>query len=345
MSTCPLKCSLNDAEILANYAVRNNITGVQEAISGIAMASENLDNGDLKGDKQREFYANYSTLASRIWPVSVASLKDSLDEYGVEVRNWFGLGRKHKLSRAGIVGRRQSFIATFVLFVLVVVQSYWLIGNTLLLAAPARTDAEMEALRRAESDIELYAYPNEILTLISAEEKDRVSAANLLVARFKRQDAHRKDVIEMLAHWTFNRMAIDPGKTPIEMEAMFDKVTTLCGRILDVLQQYVLPLLYGLLGAMAYVIRTISQQARDRLYRVENETGYYLRIWLGILSGLAIGWFFKPGSEGVGSLSPLALAFVAGYSADLLFTAMDRLVGAFSAPEKKEELPEPAVKK
>jgi hypothetical protein len=40
-------------------------------------------------------------------------------------------------------------------------------------------------------------------------------------------------------------------------------------RILDVIQQYLLPLLYGLVGAMAYVIRTILQQARDRVYRVE----------------------------------------------------------------------------
>ena len=110
-----------------------------------------------------------------------------------------------------------------------------------------------------------------------------------------------------------------------------------------------MPLLYGLLGAMAFVIRTISQQARDRLYRVENETGYYLRIWLGILGGLAIGWFFKPSSEGVGSISPLALAFVAGYSVDLLFTAMDRIVNAFSAPdtspEKKQQPVEPAMSK
>jgi hypothetical protein len=68
---------------------------------------------------------------------------------------------------------------------------------------------------------------------------------------------------------------------------------------------------------------------------------------VGVLGGLAIGWFFKPSGEGVGSLSPLALAFVAGYSVDLLFTAMDRIVGAFTTPEKKEETapkPEPAVR-
>jgi hypothetical protein len=77
---------------------------------------------------------------------------------------------------------------------------------------------------------------------------------------------------------------------------------------------------------MAYVLRTLSQQALDRTFRVENETGLDLRIWLGIVAGLAIGWFFKPSAteaSGINLLSPFALAFVAGYSVDLLFTAMD----------------------
>ena len=348
-ATSALKHSLNDAEILANYAVRNNVTGVQEAISGIATAREIFASANLNGDNQREFYENYSALASKIWPVSVASLKDSLEEYGVEVRGWFGFGRKYKLSRAGIVGRRQSILATLVLIVLVVAQSYWLIGNTFILAAPPPTAAEIEARRRAESDLKA-GKPDLTQTPVSAEEQkardEKATAAGTLLEQSNRQDIHREEITRMLASWAwYFPMHIEKS----DKEAGADRVFTICGRILDVLQQYVLPLLYGLLGAMAFVIRTISQQARDRLYRVENETGYYLRIWLGILGGLAIGWFFKPSSEGVGSISPLALAFVAGYSVDLLFTAMDRIVNAFSAPdtspEKKQQPVEPAMSK
>jgi hypothetical protein len=45
------------------------------------------------------------------------------------------------------------------------------------------------------------------------------------------------------------------------------------------------------------------------------------------------GRFLRPEKVEVGggpSISPFALAFVAGYSVDLLFTAMDRIVLAFS---------------
>jgi hypothetical protein len=52
----------------------------------------------------------------------------------------------------------------------------------------------------------------------------------------------------------------------------------------DLLQQLFLPPVYGFLGAMAYVLRTLSQQAKDRLYRTENDTVWDLRISLGILA-------------------------------------------------------------
>ena len=126
-------------------------------------------------------------------------------------------------------------------------------------------------------------------------------------------------------------------------------------RVADVFQQFVLPMLYGGLGAIAYALRTLAQQSRDRLYRVENETADSLRTWLGVIAGLAIGWFFAPDNKstgaGLSALSPLALAFVAGYSVDLLFTAMDRLVAAFSGPaptqpdqsgSRPSQLPKPA---
>jgi hypothetical protein len=72
----------------------------------------------------------------------------------------------------------------------------------------------------------------------------------------------------------------------------------------------------------------------ERLYRRENDTAYTLRIFLGALAGLAIGWFLKTQNvSGFNAISPFALPFVAGYSVDLLFTFLDKIVNAFSAPQ------------
>ncbi|MDD9943628.1 MAG: hypothetical protein OXU20_21480, partial [Myxococcales bacterium] len=109
-------------------------------------------------------------------------------------------------------------------------------------------------------------------------------------------------------------------------------------QVLQGMSGYFLPLLYGLLGACAFILRSISRQIRERTFSTtDSVVQYMLRLVLGGLSGIAVGWFLRPddvGAEIVSSISPLALAFVAGYSVELLFTAMDTVIAAFtrSAP-------------
>jgi hypothetical protein len=95
---------------------------------------------------------------------------------------------------------------------------------------------------------------------------------------------------------------------------------------------FLLPLLYGMLGAIAFVMRRLSDETLSGEARTLKRR-YSLRVPIGALSGLAAGWLLQPSAGSVtSSLSPFALAFVAGYSADLVFAAMDRIVAAFSAP-------------
>lgn len=102
---------------------------------------------------------------------------------------------------------------------------------------------------------------------------------------------------------------------------------------LNALQLYLLPILYGLLGAITYVLRTLAEQIRTLTYTPETDIGFRLRMNLGALAGLVIVWFIK--KDGAAqlpfeSLSQYAIAFAAGYSVELLFAAMDRFIGAFS---------------
>jgi hypothetical protein len=54
-----------------------------------------------------------------------------------------------------------------------------------------------------------------------------------------------------------------------------------------------------------------------------------MRIFLGSLAGVAIRWFLKPEDvTAFDAISPFALAFAAGYSIDLLFTLLDKIVNA-----------------
>jgi hypothetical protein len=62
----------------------------------------------------------------------------------------------------------------------------------------------------------------------------------------------------------------------------------------------------------------------------------FLRLGLGGIAGLAIGWFWVPTSAKaiaeVSSLTtaPFALAFLAGFSIELLFSLLDRIIAAIN---------------
>ena len=103
--------------------------------------------------------------------------------------------------------------------------------------------------------------------------------------------------------------------------------------MLDFLATYVLPALYGLLGACAFVLRQLSADIAELRFANDLRVRYTLRLNIGLLAGLAVGWFISPDQNAsvVANLSPLALAFVAGYGSELLFAVLDRIVNAFSA--------------
>ena len=98
--------------------------------------------------------------------------------------------------------------------------------------------------------------------------------------------------------------------------------------VLTILQSYLLPLFYGILGAGTFVLRSLSKEIEDETFSDEKGTQHLLRVSLGALAGILVGWFsFLIPSETktfVGSISPLAIAFLVGYNIELFFSLMDR---------------------
>jgi spore maturation protein SpmA len=92
------------------------------------------------------------------------------------------------------------------------------------------------------------------------------------------------------------------------------------------LSGWVLPFLYGLLGASVFVMRDLLNLRTPTL-------GFFptlLRVALGGIAGIIIGWFWIPTAikaADVASLSsvPFGLAFLTGFSIDVLFSLLDRL--------------------
>jgi hypothetical protein len=179
-----------------------------------------------------------------------------------------------------------------------------------------------------------------------------------LVSKNAELDANYSMLEKFLQWWPLSKLyfvreaaarpkAVEGTPPPTNPDAIFVPSTfqdrsassrAVAGQIIDVMQKWVLPLLYGALGAMVFLVRTLSVQARDRLFRREALVSLVLRVFLGMISGLAIGWFWNQNPQGATTagaltattLSPFALAFIAGYGVELFFALLDKIVSTFT---------------
>lgn len=97
--------------------------------------------------------------------------------------------------------------------------------------------------------------------------------------------------------------------------------------LLDPYLYWILPSLYGALGAMLFFMRSILDplQPNPRWVRIIH------RMALGALAGIIVAWFWQPLSVDGGELQnagfgPFTFAFIAGFSMDIFFALLDRLV-------------------
>jgi hypothetical protein len=122
-------------------------------------------------------------------------------------------------------------------------------------------------------------------------------------------------------------------------EALFVETELRTYYVLHVLQRYLLPLLYGSLGAAAYVLRSLIIAIHEETYTGSLNAKYRMRLFLGALCGLLIGFFIIPKEmSGLATLPPMALSFLAGYNIEVLFLAMDHFITAIIAKIKRREL-------
>jgi hypothetical protein len=89
----------------------------------------------------------------------------------------------------------------------------------------------------------------------------------------------------------------------------------------------ILPVLYGALGTVTFVLRTVYGEMIQRSFDARRTGEFVVRIFLGMLSGVSLPWLIVRDGQGVpGGVTPAVLAFLGGYSVELLFAAIDRVL-------------------
>ena len=304
---------LKDAELMLWYAAQNGLQVDETVIGHVIAAKHELENSAWTVEIETRFWSAFNHLAQLIQPVSVSSLKLANDR-----------------QTASLIGRHRILYYQIgsVLFLIIMLcfQAYWLMG-TMLLQDIKVFDEKIDELMDTRKDIQ------QLLTadVSSFQQTTDNSTLNRINLELDDYFNRRQASYDMLQQWNSfahllpseENWSSTTWKATTEIEMRFT---------LQIIQLYILPLLYGLLGAFAYVLRNLSAEIKNLTYVVESKINYRLRLQLGALAGLAIGWFIDA-SISIGSLSPLALAFLAGYSVEVLFSSMDKLIQHFASSE------------
>jgi len=100
---------------------------------------------------------------------------------------------------------------------------------------------------------------------------------------------------------------------------------------------YLLPVFTSLLGVTVYMLRRVSSNLQSGQFRLYETGTYSYRVTLGIVGGIVISWFSRTdSSDVVSTLTPAALAFIVGYSIEVLFNVLDSIVKALGASDKEQ---------
>jgi len=326
--------AIGDAQIALIYASQKGTAIEQKVIHTIVSAKEFLNTQNYSVDAETGFWLAYASLTKLIHPATIDSITWMQPAQKTDL-TWYA--RLFKMSMAKQMVNVYRWVAFIVLAIMLCVQVYWVMGSGLISdfkTIPAQIEVLSSEMNERISLLEEQAANDPEIQVIEAK----------ILNLEEELDASSQGLIEWNKVWLGIKNIFETSEDTVKISKESEPIFAIkyASFVLEAIQYYLLPLLYGLLGAFSYVLRNLASDIKEKVYTKESNINYILRLHLGTLAGLAIGWFFGNGSggissAGIGSLSPLALAFLAGYSVEVLFSGMDKLIAAISAKKPAQE--------
>jgi hypothetical protein len=357
---------VEDAQHLLAYAVESELTIADDVITVLVHAKNVLRQDAWTPDEEHCFWKAFTKLNACVKPVTVRSLKTVHPP--PDCSYW-----ERILTRGSFFLSLYGLFAIGVFLLTVALLAYWFIGNDLLQKIDTLTNQRregfLEKLTAPESDkfteidqelqtqyiglLQWSDYWKAFLRDDTIFKGKNVLLNEQLIAeersRLQRQIDRDQALLRNVAEHekTTIRQRIQSKqreKFRLEKELQAEQLLykTMIRKlpsqfVLEMLQSYILPMLFGLLGAASYVLRTATREIEHVTYTIGSDIRYILRLALGALGGLGIGWFLVPEdfSGFFRVLSPLALSFAVGYNIEILFSLMDSFIDNWTkSPEK-----------
>jgi hypothetical protein len=329
---------LEEAALMLAHAAETGQELKPEVVSTIANAREALARGAWTIDLTKQFWPAYGQLCSAIKPVTGESLLASSSK---------GLARTLARYRTG----------TFWLALVILPLSVVMFMNTSISNEISQQVKDNDALAVTLRD-QLLAIPQSAtgqdqptpalaaqpITGHPRNEKDIITALQQFATAtrflYGRAVLLNRFVFQVEREDPFLQKSAEQKRSALELPARlddipaagFDKIVTYQDirafaktvqemnlMVYGAITAYFLPVLYALLGACAYALRSLSQQTLARTYTPSYAD--FARIIIAVIAGLVVG-LFNNFTQGI-SLSPLAVAFLVGYAVEIFFSFLD----------------------
>lgn len=359
--TPAVRQAAEDAQYLLAYAVESRLHIDKDVIETLVRSKNVLRLDAWNPREETVFWQAFTKLNAQVKPVTIHSLKSVLP--APDSPSWMRLfTRAHLFLVFYVLLTGLIFISLFFL------QVYWFIGNHLVHEIDTLNDQRTDIVRLKQSiqepassegqDLESVekqlqanyigllkwsVYWQKLLRLDTLEGKNVVlneRLSNEQISRLQRKidmdrgllmnvsEAQKVIITQRIEENEQKRFQLEQALEAERMEYQ-RVITELPSKfVLEMLQSYILPMFFGLFGAAIYVLRSVAKEIDKVTYRMGSDIRYGLRLALGALGGLGIGWFLVPEefSGFLQTVSPLALAFLVGYNIELLFSIMDSFV-------------------
>ena len=356
-----LSTSIDDAYILLDFSCRQGKTTPAQ-LSDILIKSRQKQDADapLSSEEETSFWNAFAKITEQIKPVTVESIRftrsfNPTDSFH-QKRNFFARIFKTR-GPAERVLRNYLAMAAFTLLMLLALQVEWAIGTFIYNDA---FKVHHNLLRGQHELVIAQQLSNSVQGTAAAEQAD----AQLKQAQTNAQQDQSWNAVSFVRLWWWNREVssyIPPFDLVINEQTgvVSNNIARESGVTLDeggrrrleytrteltlqIISNYFLVTLFALLGALTQALRAISQKIQDvsltanDLYRVRT------RVILGVISGVCMAWLFiisTPNSDAqpsnrtpldainfFGSFTPWAVAFISGYSVEIFFSLLERII-------------------
>ena len=346
-----VKDALKNAELVLFYITENGINISNHDVEVITKAKEAIEDDKWSVEMEVEFWIAYKNLAASIQPVNIDSLKAFKKNY-IKNPNFFQrlfrIKWKQTLSYRTV--RFYTFFTMFTMVIMLFLHIYFSIGTIRL----NRIQAASERISSLETELnEMDLIIGDGSTGISVQQKyDKLQNELFEV------NSEKETNIALLGKWVeniqrsigtydasltqeeVNQQELQPNEQvtpgpPISPEEQLDnniEVIQEAQNFVLIIGFYILPLLYGLLGALTYVLRDLSTQTKKMLYSKDSDINHILRIVLGTIAGLAVGVFWGDMKQQesfivIESLGPLLVAYLSGMTVEYIFSAIETWIG------------------